>query len=281
MTYNALRHLVAVSPRCRPHDRAHGHCCDEFARSQLLAARSPGRAGCPRSSRACRRPAGTGLDRRTFLSRSLGAALTVYGARGARRRGRSTRRSRAPRRPATHRVLVTIFAPGGWDALSLLYPSGDPHYRRLRPTLALEAGDGRRVLGATRGSTGIPRSRPLSNCTARASSTVFPAIGYTTPTSRTSPRATSGRSARSTRSRSTGWLGRLLDVIGDEDNAMQGLRSTTSLLPSLATARVPVATLTDPADYGFDSHNVWDVPGALLEDAIGRSAASRTPGTRS
>jgi len=50
---------------------------------------------------------------------------------------------------------------------------------------------------------------------------------------------------------------------------MQGLSLDSSLLPSLATARVPVATLTNPTDYGFDSHNVWDVPGVLLQDAIG------------
>ena len=49
---------------------------------------------------------------------------------------------------------------------------------------------------------------------------------------------------------------------------MQGLSLDSSLLPSLATAKVPVATLTDPTDYGFDSHNVWDVPGALLVDAM-------------
>ena len=67
----------------------------------------------------------------------------------------------------------------------------------------------------------------------------------------------------------TGWLGRLLDVIGDDENAMQGLSLDGALLPSLATARVPVATLSSPTDYGFDSHNVWDVPGELLNDAIG------------
>ncbi len=50
---------------------------------------------------------------------------------------------------------------------------------------------------------------------------------------------------------------------------MQGLSLDQTLLPSLATAKVPVATLDDPTDYGFDSHNVWDVPGTLLPDAIG------------
>jgi uncharacterized protein (DUF1501 family) len=50
---------------------------------------------------------------------------------------------------------------------------------------------------------------------------------------------------------------------------MQGLSLDSSLLPSLATAKVPVATLEDPTQYGFDSQNVWDVPGALLPDAMG------------
>ena len=57
---------------------------------------------------------------------------------------------------------------------------------------------------------------------------------------------------------------------------MQGLSLDSSLLPSLATARVPVATLSSPTDYGFDSHNVWDVPGALLQDAIGSLGGARS-----
>src|SRR4029077_6300842 len=67
----------------------------------------------------------------------------------------------------------------------------------------------------------------------------------------------------------TGWLGRLLDVIGNEENAMQGISLDGALLPSLAPARVPVATLSSPSDYGFGSHNVWDVPSELLNDALG------------
>ena len=50
-------------------------------------------------------------------------------------------------------------------------------------------------------------------------------------------------------------------MIGDDSNPMQGLSLDETLLPSLATAKVPVATLDDPTDYGFDSQNVWDVPG--------------------
>ena len=81
---------------------------------------------CRRSSRACPMPAGTGLDRRTFLSRSLGAALTVYGAAALAPRALDEAIARASAAGRNDRVLVTVFAPGGWDSLSLLYPSGDP-----------------------------------------------------------------------------------------------------------------------------------------------------------
>ena len=85
---------------------------------------------------------------------------------------------------------------GGVDSLSLLAPVGDPQYRRLRPTLAV--GDGRRS-PRTGGSPGIPPPRRWPTCTARARSRCCPRSATPTPTSRTSRRATSGRSARSTR----------------------------------------------------------------------------------
>ena len=64
---------------------------------------------------------------------------------------------------------------------------------------------------------------------------------------------------------------------------MQGLSLDGALMPSLATARVPVATLSSPADYGFGSHNVWDVVRRAARDAIGSLGAPRhrpRPGAR-
>ena len=34
-------------------------------------------------------------------------------------------------------VLVSVFLDGGADSLSILAPTGDPNYRRLRPNLAI------------------------------------------------------------------------------------------------------------------------------------------------
>ena len=96
-------------------------------------------------------PAGTGLDRRTFVARGVGLALAVYGGVGAaaaavRRGDRGC--SSCERHSGT--VLVSVFLDGGADALSLLAPTGDPLYRQLRPRLALPDGTGRRS----------PRTRP-------------------------------------------------------------------------------------------------------------------------
>jgi uncharacterized protein (DUF1501 family) len=243
--------------------------CAEFSRSQLLR-RGIARAGegLPAIEPGMPQPAGTGMDRRTFLSRSLGAALTVYGAASLAPRALDEAIARASAAGRNERVLVTIFAPGGWDSMSLLYPSGDARYRRLRPTLALKSDEGRKFSGDSR-LHWHPSFEALSHLHDHGRLTVFPAIGYYHPDqSHFTSRHFWEVGALETR-QSTGWLGRLLDVVGDDDNAMQGLSLDSSLMPSLATYRVPVATLANPTDYGFDSHNVWDVPAVLLQDAIG------------
>ena len=114
-------------------------------------------------------PAGTGLDRREFLLGALG-----LGARRVRRLARCglerDRRGRSPPRAAgpSNRVLVSVFLDGGADSLSLLFPAGDPLYRKLRPKLALAARPGRRVRRGRRGCAGTRRSRRSRRCTARA-----------------------------------------------------------------------------------------------------------------
>ena len=58
------------------------HChCRDYSRSELMrrAAAQAGR-GLPQIETGMPLPAGTGLSRRSFLSRSAGLALAVYGA---------------------------------------------------------------------------------------------------------------------------------------------------------------------------------------------------------
>ena len=79
----------------------------------------------------------------------------------------------------------------------------------------------------------------------------------------------------------SGWLGRLLDRVGTPDNPLQGISLGGSLGPSLAAARVPVAAVDAPEDFGFWAPGAWGPPGELAIPAfadVGRAlAGSRDP----
>ena len=214
-------------------------------------------------------PAGTGLSRRSFLLRSGGLALSVYGASmlrpGAFTEGIAKAQSGNPR------VLVSVFLDGGVDSLSLLAPVADPRYLQLRPTLAVPAGSGPSWTEDPR-LQWHPSAAPLHQLHQEGKVSVFPSIGYAGAdqshfTSRhywevgeTNPRA------------NTGWLGRFLDVAGAPDNPLQGLSLDGYLAPSLATGVNPVAA-TWETSYDLWAPGVWGDVEELMFGAFGRIGA--------
>ena len=256
-----------MKPRC--------HHCDEFSRASLLR-RGFAEAGngLPAIEPGMPAPAGTGLDRRQFLSRTLGMALTVYGASAIGPRVLDEGIARAAATGSGNRVLVSIFAPGGWDSLSLLYPIGDPRYHKLRTSLALKPGDGP-ALQTDRRLHWHPSLAPLAKLHARGRLTVFPSLGYTHPDQSHFTSRHFYEVGATSRELLTGWLGRTLDLTGTPDNPLQGLSLDDTLQPSLATARVPVAAVASPDDYGLWAANVWDdVETRMLEAIAPIGAAS-------
>ena len=77
-----------------------------------------------------------GACRSSFISRSAGLALAVYGASAL---GPQVFEDgiAAAQTGADDPVLVSAFLSGGVDSLSLLAPTGHARYAQLRPTLAL------------------------------------------------------------------------------------------------------------------------------------------------
>ncbi len=225
--------------------------CNDFTRSQFLRAgiAQAGR-GLPSIEPGMPVPAGTGLSRRSFLLRSAGAVLSVYGASALAPRqfeeGIAQAAAAAPKQP----VLVSIFMEGGWDALSVLAPVKEARYHELRPTLGRVEGEG---VAFSEDETLMwhPEAGGLAQLHTEGKVTVFPAIGYT-------PQDESHFTSRhywevgelNTETRS-GWMGRYLDVAGDPANPLQGLSLDYSLAPALATQRVPVATVANPGNYDF------------------------------
>ena len=67
----------------------------------------------------------------------------------------------------------------------------------------------------------------------------------------------------------TGWIGRYLDRVGKKDNPLQGLSLDDTLAPALATAKVPVASISGADQYNFYSERVWGEVEQRMLEAIG------------
>ena len=244
--------------------------CDGLSRAKLLRraayAAIPGR-GLPAIEPGMPTPAGTGLTRRSFMSRSAGLAMAVYGANklgwDAFEEGIAAA-AQAPDQP----VLVSVFLEGGADSLSMMAPTGHARYEVLRPNLRLLPTDGT-AFAEDPSLRWHPSASGLATLHGEGKVSVFPSIGYTDAnqshfTSRhfwevgaTDP---GGRIA---------WLGRYLDQHGASDNPLQGLSLGWELSPSLAAGNVPVATISKPDEYDFWAPGVWGPMEQPMLNAIG------------
>src|SRR5271165_394849 len=186
--------------------------CNDFTRSQLLRAgiAQAGR-GLPSIEPGMPVPAGTGMDRRTFLLRSAGTALSVYGASmlGLRHfeEGIAEAAAAAPNQP----VLVSIFMEGGWDALSVLAPVKDPLYYKLRPTLGLTEGSGQTFTEDAR-LMWHPSAAGLAKLHGEGKVSVFPAIGYDPPDESHFTSRHYWEVGELDANARSGWMGRYLDI---------------------------------------------------------------------
>jgi uncharacterized protein (DUF1501 family) len=246
-------------------------CCGEFTRSEL-ARRSLAEAGrgLPSIDPGMPAPAGTGLNRRSFLLRSGALALSVYGASLLKPQAFAEGIAKAAGNQG--KVLVSVFLEGGIDALSILSPVTDDTYRSLRPQLRMAPGAGPAWTEDTR-LQWHPSAAPLHQLHGEGKVTVFPAIGYPSADQSHFTSRHYWEVGELSAHTNTGWLGRLLDVVGSDENPLQGLSLDGSLAPSLATGRVPVAA-TWGASYDLWAPGVWGDVEDLMFEAFGRLGVS-------
>jgi uncharacterized protein (DUF1501 family) len=242
-------------------------CCTDFSRSAFLrrAAAEAGR-GLPAIEPGMPLPAGTGLDRRAFLARSAGVLLSVYGAARIGLPGLDEGIARAAATASTSDpVLVSVFLDGGVDSLSVLFPTGDPRYRRLRRSLALPGSAGTPFAEDDR-LRWHPAAAGLAALHGEGKLSVLPAVGYTGADQSHFTSRHYWEVGATDAGLRTGWLGRYLDRTGAPDNPLQGLSLDWQLQPVLASARVPVSAVSAPDDFDFWTSGVWgQVEGRLLE----------------
>jgi uncharacterized protein (DUF1501 family) len=256
-----------------PHDSC---SCSGLTRSRALRAMAA-RAGdgLPAIEPGMPAPAGTGLSRRSFLLRSAGVALSIYGGSKLGIRDLEEGVAQAAAAPAAP-VLVSIFLEGGADGLSVLAPVGDPKYATLRPNIGLAAGAGQTFTEDTR-LMWHPSAGSLATLHGEGKVTTFPAIGYDHPDQSHFTSRHFWEVGALDVSQRYGWMGRYLDVAGDPTNPLQGLSLDTTLAPALAASKMPVAAVSTPSSYSFWAKNLGNpVTSAMLDTfgALGRLSAS-------
>jgi len=247
------------------------NCCNDYSRTQLLrrAAAEAGR-GLPMIEQGMPLPAGTGLTRRSFVSRATGLAIAVYGAASlgpkAFEEGIAAAAAQAP---ATDPILVSIFLSGGADALTLLAPtSAHPQYAAWRPTLKLPAGQGT-PLAEDPTLRFHPSLDGIAELYGEGKVSVMPAIGYDDANQSHFTSRHYWEVGEVNPFGRLGWLGRYLDQHGAPDNPLQGLTLGWDLQPSLAAHDVPVAAVAEPDNYDFWTPGVWGEVQDKMLDAFG------------
>jgi uncharacterized protein (DUF1501 family) len=245
--------------------RPNHSCCSGYTRSQLLrpAATEPGK-GLPTVEPGMPEPAGTGLSRRKFLSRSAGMALAVYGASKIPLSAFETGIAQAAQ---GDKILVSVFFDGGIDALSVLSPVGDSRYTQLRPNLALPPGAGA-TFTEDPSLQWHPSAAALATLHGEGKVSAFPAIGYDHPDQSHFTSRHYYEIGELQVGYRTGWLGRYLDAVGDDENPLQGLSLDGSLSPMIATAEKPVAAIES-----VDGYDLWSRVSDPIEAEMFRSFA--------
>ena len=238
--------------------------CDDFGRAHAVAG-----DGLPAIEPGMPAPAGTGLTRRSFLAKGLGAALTVYGLDRL-----SVLDIDGLAHAATNdRVLVSIFLDGGADSLSMLFPAADPLYYQYRPTLAIPQSSGS-VFGEDGRLHWHPSLTSLAQLHVEGKVSVIPAIGYTSPDKSHFTSRHYWEVGATDAGLATGWLGRYLDRVGSADNPLQGLSLDNRLQPALATGKVPVASIDGPDRYTFAARRDATTLETRILDAVGELGAA-------
>lgn len=255
-----------------PHGAAAPIHCDGFGRAQAIRrALSSGRRPVAREwDSRMPIPAGVAIDRRRFLVAAAGGAALVYGAGRAgltdSMLGDGIAQA-ATLQSASSPILVSLFLQGGIDALSLLAPAGDPLYEKLRPTLAVAPGSGV-SFREDPSLTWHPSAASIAALHNSGKVLVFPGIGYSNEDMSHFTSRHYWEVGATDASLTTGWMGRYLDIAGDQTNPFQGLSLDGQMNPTLATARKPVAAIDQPNNFGVWVNGVWgDAADWTLESA--------------
>ncbi len=178
-----------------------------------------------------------------------------------------------------HRILVSIYLDGGNDGLNTFIPLGDPLYRTYRKRIGISEADALPVTGTPFGWH--PALGGLQRLYDQGKVAVLPAVDYANPDlSHFNSQIFWRTGVAHATSDPTGWLGRTMDLIGNTENPLQAISMGWGLDPMLLSRKAPVATVFNPADFGFSIPDVWKTE-TVLAPYRGAVRGAKSPARRS
>jgi uncharacterized protein (DUF1501 family) len=215
-----------------------------------------------------------GMTRRNLLERGVGLWVGASALAGLSTRSVLEAASAQAQSAPDATILVSLYLDGGNDGLNTLVPLADPQYRALRTRLAIAPETTLPVAGHPEFGW-HPSLAGLKGLFDAGKVAVMPSVDFQdADQSHFNSAAYWRRGIVGQSFDPTGWLGRTLDIVGSRDNPLQGISTSWSPDPVLASRRAATATVYDPSGFDFWIEGVWDRDG--FSDAYRHAASGAT-----
>ncbi len=205
-------------------------------------------------------------SRRTFLAQLAGGSAVL--SLGARAPLFWTTAAAADSSPRNDAILVVVQLTGGNDGLNTIVPYRDDDYRKARPKLGIPAAD---VLAINDQLGFHPAARGLADLLEQGQLAIVQGVGYPEPNrSHFESMDIWHTCLRKGGPRTTGWLGRLLDEVGQSAGSdAPAIHVGAEKQPlALAARAVRVPSFASPEAFkleGGDDQPVRDLVGGMQQ----------------
>ena len=198
-----------------------------------------------------------GLTRKDILERGAGMVLLATAASALSPRGILESAAAQAADNPNGTILVSLYLDGGNDFLNTFAPITDPKYRELRSRIGIAAETAIPVQG-TSDFVWHPSMAGIATLYNQGKVAVLPAVDYAEPDqSHFNSQGYWQRGVVGPTLDRTGWLGRTIDLVGNDGNPLQAISVSWGLDPTLISRKNPVGTVYDPGSFGFGIPDVW------------------------
>jgi uncharacterized protein (DUF1501 family) len=187
-----------------------------------------------------------------LLAVSAGMVMPTVFARAVRAARNAASEGARWAQAAQGRTLIVVQMAGGNDGLNTVIPYADGHYRQMRPTLSLGAGDG--ILTLNDRLALHPSLKPLMPFWHDGKLAIVEGVGYPNPSLSHFQAMDIWQTLDLNGQGGQGWLGKYVAGLVDKDgHPFDSLATGTTLPVALQALNAEVPVVASPASYKLEA----------------------------